>query len=136
MYTQTQLEAIKLFGRKDLSFGLLFKYEKWWDDEILTFCSIYDDTGNTKTISYLPFDYEMTWEDEYSKDMDIEILWHVPHLEDLFRVAEEKGIDFWMEFWYTLRVSPKDWTYHEIKYNPTLPLIDQPSLPEIINLFK
>ncbi len=129
MYTPTQLEAIKLFGRKDL--------EEW--------CIVYDSLIKEYVLvasdNTVLFDWQ--WfadiiEHTYYRDNSgrFEILWHVPHLEDLFRVAEEKGIDFWMEFWYTLRVSPKDWTYHEIKYNPTLPLIDQPSLPEIINLFK
>lgn len=71
------------------------------------------------------------------------IFWEDARLEDLFRVAEKKG--------YTIDISSRSehfkksmrfyyWNMYrdfgDIDYNPTLPLLDQPSLPDILNLFK
>lgn len=79
---------------------------------------------------------------------EFEILWHIPHLEDLFRVAEEKNkinkfemnIDRSSIWVLWLRVYTSNWGNMLINkiiewFDPTLPLLNQPSLPEIISLF-
>ena len=61
----------------ELKFGCEFYYKKEWGLDVLTFCSIFDDTGDTKTLSFLPGDKDMTWEINsfYSPEINgIEIL--------------------------------------------------------------
>lgn len=131
MYTPIQLSAIKLFGRKDLTEGCVILEEEM---------------QRHFTVAWV-WEVKMYWNPIWVMDWGIpkwpykwnfEILWHIPHLEDLFRVAEEKGWSYYelfsdrIEFWKAV----KRWWHRKIPYNPTIPLIDQPSLTEIINLFK
>lgn len=114
-YTETQLEAIKLFGRKDL--------EIW--------CKIFFKDSKQ------PFTY--AWEIwVFVWNPDFEILWHEPHLENLFRVSAEKDYDVQVQWWFW-----RDWIEFIVKwkhewfdYNATLPLLDQPNLSNIISLFR
>lgn len=150
-YTETQIEAIKLFGKKDLTEGCMVWYV--WTPN----------TFGYKIISYDQFDCPINWDSEcvraisthrkqeiYSFDsrdwewkrtitfIKWNILWHIPHLEDLFRVAEEKG--FWVicyKDWLEIYIWQwEDENMQSIDYNPTLSLLDQPSLQDIISLFK
>ena len=124
MYTPIQLEAIKLFGRKDLTEGCV-SIEKDWT---LWKCDVREEW---RTINLPEWQRNVT-----SSEIEWEILWHIPHLEDLFRVAFDRGIYIsispeitrvYKEFW---------WEPIEIVLVPQTPLLDQPSLPEIISLFK
>lgn len=134
MYNETQLQAIKTFWKKDL--------EIW--------CKIFFKDSKQ------PFTF--TWEIwVFVWNPDFEILWHEPHLEDLFRVAEECIEKNFSKFCYigctmsTIEIygwRKPDWkldefwpannTYtllNQIGYKPSLPLLDQPNLSEIVNLF-
>lgn len=133
MYTDIQLEAIRLFWRKDLEFWLLFLSEK-----------------NKRILRYIWKDsWQYALSCEYSKWHILlfveslngaEILWHIPHLEDLLkRIKDWNSIyqvepnSIWLSIWSDER---EEEFWKEIPYNPTLPLLDQPSLPDIINIFK
>lgn len=171
-YTDTQISAIKLFGRKDLTEGCKIisshtenpivtksapRYaieDKSWDiipwDRIITLDDefyligewyYFDKKEEYKKWKALraPWNYEC--EPVYIKNF--EILWHIPHLfPDVARVCREKGWALQAFLWYWNWVSDHIlimvWTTWNasISYDPTLPLLDQPSLPEIINLFK
>lgn len=130
-YTETKLEAIKILGKKDLTFGCIVS--QGWDEY-----QIFNFSDRFKNARY--------WDNEEEEAMMImnwgyKILWHIPHLEDLFRVAEEKKLNISLEMEYdgthALYIS---WWDDDgdttIPYSPTLPLLDQPSLPDILNLFK
>lgn len=133
-YTDIQLEAIKVFWRKDLTEGCVVEfndhiirkvYWKVWKNHWAEREQFYI-IGNRLIEHYFDSDW---------------ILWHIPNLEDLFRVAEEK--------WVYMDIENKNneiniwkWEYENselllsVPYNPTIPLLDQPSLPDILNLFK
>ena len=146
MYTPTQLESIKIFGRKDLSFGCIFKY---WD--IYTrYCYPWT---SFHIVQKLNADTYAIWNEDFKK---IEILWHEPHLEDVFRVAKNKWkiIDKWTEYWivdfciwwhYRNELSivfqwwfNNDFHKDKIMYNPTLQLLEQSeeTLNKLISLFE
>ena len=70
---------------------------------------------------------------------DAVILWHIPHLEDVFRVAKNKlwyyellgdSLEFWNELWIQ-----KDTM--QIDCDASIPLLDQSkdTLQSILNLF-
>ena len=130
MYTDLQLSAIKLFGRKDLAEGCIV-FQPEYD---YTF-KIPGDEWDLMVAMRNWFRWTTILEISESK-VGFEILWHIPHLEDLFRVAFDRGIYIsispeitrvYKEFW---------WEPIEIVLVPQTPLLDQPSLPEIISLFK
>lgn len=65
-----------------------------------------------------------------------EILWHIPHLEDVFRLARDRKMFYWIKWEY---VKEKEFEYIEyiwfsnidiwekyIPYNPSIPLLEQP----------
>ena len=130
-YTETQLEAIRLFGKKDLS-DWCYTLEKNWT---MWHCWNWEwkKCYNSKWEWGLSSDY---WENMW------EILWHEPHLEDVFRVAEERWftfdlINFWTKQPRLTSIIPSNENFN-IPYNPTLPLLSQPeeTLTQLINLFK
>lgn len=123
MYTPIQLEIIKTFWSKELSKWLIIwkeriseiiaiDYEREW------FYRMIDDWENT-------FSWSIKW---------AEILWHIPHLEDVFRVAKEK--------WYLVEVDIfkssftkeyihdflfwKNWDNHSIRIFPEISILNQP----------
>jgi hypothetical protein len=55
-------QLIDKLSDKSLTFGCRFKYPEQWRQDELLLCAIYDDTGNTKTLSFLPPSKEMTFE--------------------------------------------------------------------------
>ncbi len=76
---------------------------------------------------------------------DVEILWHIPSLEDLFQVAMDKWYSpaFYYDEEYSKyivsferKIADRQFTQDDFPYNPILPLLDQPNLEEIISLFK
>lgn len=79
-----------------------------------------------------------------NSDMDdnideFEILWHEPHLfPDVARVVKEKEayikIDTFRWLLYVSKYGTWE-TNQGIKYSPTLPLLSQPHLSELVNLF-
>ena len=132
-YTETQLEAIRLFGKKDLS-DWCYTLEKNWT---MWHCWNWEwkKCYNSKWEWGLSSDY---WENMW------EILWHEPHLEDVFRVAEDKKKRITIEYytqWPHLIINPIEVNLknpERIEYNPTLPLLEQSeeTLTQLINLFK
>ena len=104
MYTPTQLEAIKLFGRKDLTEGCI-SIEKDWT---LWKCDI---SKEWRTINLPEWQRNVT-----SSKMEWEILWHIPQLSpDLFRV-------FWNR-----------WDIIEVKYPEIIADINDIDILEINN---
>lgn len=141
-YTETQLEAIKLFWKKDLSFWCLLKMKRYPSITTLwTYCSENEEYKD----SYYTIRHGESWErDEclliYCID-EYEILWHIPHLEDLFRVAEEKWkvVEVRNVCYSRIELFTKDNPFPLcVPYNPTLPLLLQPedTLTQLCNLFK
>ena len=134
MFTPTQIEIIKAFGSKELSFWCRLVI----DDLIYIYVGrkkLFEDIWNWKI-----------W-DPYSNDEYDEILWHIPELHDLYRIAQSKN-------WYITvhnhrliidKESDKPLimgTSYEIlldiSYKPELQLIDQEesTLVQLLNLFK
>lgn len=144
MYTPTQLEAIKIFGRKDLTDWCIITglcLDSYWELKERRLCR------KTYAWYYLVASHKWNFHDNcwsVHKPSSIEILWHEPHLEDVFRVAKEK------KFHYIDITHLSDWT-HElcfawtgetddecIPYNPTITLLEQSesTLQQIISLFE
>ena len=130
-YTETQLAAIRLFWRKDLEFWCILS-TTWW------IWKIYKNDDN-----HVLFIVLEDWDLCILRSTNFyEIFWHIPHLEDLFRVADEKGFRSAMIYTYeegnerciTLWKKWEFWT--DVEYNPTLPLLNQPNLQDILNIFK
>lgn len=133
MTTPIQLEAIKIFGRKELSRWCFLKVN--W---IITICTDWPYYENEWKL--YARNYEKSPEENIIEDF--EILGNLPHLEDLFRVAKERWFAcIWM--WqfplsteYFMSVQKNIWESVEIDFNPDVSLLDQHNLEEIINLFK
>lgn len=131
MYTPIQLEAIKLFGKKDLTEGCLV-FQPEYD---YTF-KIPEDEWDLMVAMRNWFRWTTILEISESK-VWFEILWHIPELfPDVYVAMKNKwddiiNFDKYPEWW---RLYFRFW--HIIPYNPTLSLLDQPSLPQIISLFK
>ena len=88
MYSQLDLELVRIFGKKDLTEGCIAKW-KW--QENVTDIIAYRIWDTLWVVTY----YEWNWVnveriDEFSID-EYEVIWHIPHLEDIFRVAKENG---------------------------------------------
>lgn len=149
MYTETQLEAIKLFGKKDLSFGCIVYADKWVTQKlplIGTSCIIWvtSDEWEIDTIeTYMkPYkDHEWSsWNDSLSGFMSTyTILWHIPHWHNLFSALRDKWLEsfLWSE---SLLIDPdeKMWKKKNIEVNKYIPLLDQPeaTLKELLALFQ
>lgn len=130
MFTTTQLEIIKLFGRKDLKEGCVVYIWKnvhfpEWVQKV-----VYSDWY---------WIWLSNWHMQVDTSMVKEILWHIPHLEDVFRVAWEiwayTSIDNFEE---TLSFRKSRYQeLEEIPFNPTLPLLEQSEeiLTQLINIF-
>jgi len=133
MYTPTQIELIKLFWKKDLTFGCFaYAYRDWYNSK-----QLYKNVWGNKYVLADIWDFDFISKDEW----DVEILWHIPHLEDVFRVAIEKwfhvSLALQSRWEYFLSIYGSD-TQNFYLYNPTLPLIDQPeeTLTQLLTLFK
>lgn len=141
-YSPIQLEAIKIFGRKELTEGCLIRKEKWKWFKIANISDIkYPDWKICYKQAKWYWVHWKFYQPKFKTELDFEILWHEPHLEDVFRVAYEK--------WYWYNIS--DWHYPvfyniekqrnfpDIKwYNQTIRLLEQSeeTLTQLINLFK
>ena len=136
-YTETQLEAIRLFGKKDLT--------KWNICLMNNKNKLFPDAEDTLLTFFWFVDWEYFFIDEhlnqYSRYTEnFEILWHIPHLEDLFRVAEEQ------EIIVEIREFPREENsmitfqrhpiYKQFPYIRSQSLLDQPNLSDIISLFR
>ena len=122
MYTPTQLEAIKLFGRKDLTEGCI-SIEKDWT---LWKCDVREEW---RTINLPEWQRNVT-----SSEIEWEILWSEPHLfPDVAKKLREEG--------WELELGSIGWEYHIlvhergiqeaiIYFNPYIPLLEQPQVME------
>ena len=133
MYTPTQLEVIRIFGKKDLSFGcwLFIQNPDWYAQYIEEI-----DAWNGFTIMSATYGYSVL-NDKSDILKDWNIIGHIPHLEDVFRVAFDNGksLEIWKsDEWYSLCFSQ----YKRILYNPDITLIEQSelTLQQLISLFK
>ena len=137
MYTDLQLEAIKLFGRKDLTEGCI-SIEKDWT---LWKCDVREEW---RTINLPEWQRNVT-----SSEIEWEILWSEPHLfPDVAKKLKEKG--YLMQIaWllgsgdtinsYILINSHKlfTWETQEIPFDPCLPLLEQSQVMEqLLSLIK
>lgn len=131
-FTPPQLDIIRLFWRKELSFGCIV--EKMWN--IYTMIDI-DTNGD-----WIICRYE---HDSSNHHIGIyEILWHIPHLEDVFRVAKEKEFvciwagQFPLSTEYFISIQKNIWESVEIDFNPTKSLInqDETTLNQLLAIFK
>lgn len=129
-YTDIQIEAIKIFWRKDLTVGCLIRskndfqtewnyYHKW-----------------TITMIWV---WNRTW-DDFFWNTEIEVLWHQPHIEDIFIECHNKWIVCEcyisnISKWYKIFFE-KEWDLESVEYNQWLYLLEQPYLSDIISLFK
>jgi len=152
-YTPTQLDIIRVFGRKDISNGLQIDISEHRCET----CSPSEYCWN-KIHHYLSLDknllFEVDWyeytiqsfQEIYSYEnptMSMEILWHIPEIfPDVAMVAEKRN-------WSVSILAKTDDTYEVwvsgsrklpdiIKYNPILPLIEQleATLIELLTIFK
>lgn len=146
MYTPTQLSAIKIFGKKDLTEGCIVrvqsKYPSWsmYDDVIR---KINEDEELTYNFYHISINHISKNKDD---DMIFTILWHEPHLEDVFRVAGKKWLIITVQYNYSKREyigitfddNKAEWIWEPIEYNPTLSLLEQSeeTLTQLISLFK
>lgn len=142
-YTTLQQSIIREFGRKpsniqDASFGCILSIE--WDCEeeriIWKLVHILSDSDEwCSFFSGVKIVTDYASEDiEYSED-EIEILWHIPHLEDVFRVAAEK----WLSFYIDSERNAQIWIdWKSFRYIPSIPLLDQDesTLTQLLTLFK
>lgn len=128
-YTETQLEAIRLFGKKDLT--------KWNICLMNNKNKLFPDAEDTLLTFFWFVDWEYFFIDEHLNQYfryteNFEILWHIPHLEDLFRYIENNNL--WLYELDQDSITILNGNY--IEYDPTLPLLSQAWLPEIIKLFE
>ena len=102
-YTTLQLDIIREFGSKELTEGCYITYTwnpKFWKDwgdylAMLKFSKngIYEaKSKNCFWLLHLAESEEELNEIQWLHWIRKEILWHIPHLEDVFRVAEERWL--------------------------------------------
>lgn len=114
MFATTQLEIIRVFGCKDLSEWCLIQQ---WEYLMKIWC-IYEGIFNMKEINSANC--------MQKKESDLwEILWHIPHLEDVYRVAKEKWVTI-----YADNHTNALWIYSKtieeaIQYDLYTPLLEQ-----------
>lgn len=136
-YTETQLEAIKMFGRKDLSFGCIFSGHEYVNHDLWEELKIEICVNETESKNFEP---RFCIGSEWKEYCIYEILWHIPHLEDLFRLAEEEEIiveirEFPREE-HTMITFQRHPMYKQFPYIRSKSLLDQPNLSDIISLFR
>lgn len=145
MYTPTQMEAIKIFWKKELTDGCIITglcLDKYWELKDRRLCI------KTYAGYYLVQSKKWNFHDNcwiVWKPSSIEILWHIPTLEDVFRYIEEKNLVLnitkrdWEEL-YSIHIYGRQWVHNWFfcYINPTIPVIEQPeeTLKELISLFK
>lgn len=140
-FTRTQLEVIKTFWRKELTEGCLYYPDSDDFAEVYKLISDKEYCIKYTRISDWYFGSFLT-DEEWCN----EILWHIPHLEDVFRLAKEK--------WYLVEVDVfkssftkeyihdflfwKNWDNHSIRIIPEISILNQPEsvLIQLLNLFK
>lgn len=128
-YTPIQLEAIRIFGKKDLTEGCTIYCDTYeWDKYIVIDKWNITDATSAKYGIFLKSKY-WNWKCTYP----FEILWHEPHLEDVFRVVRNS----WHSIWLNDDAIEFDEDFL-IEYSPTLPLLEQSesTLTQLCNLFK
>lgn len=142
MYTPTKIEAIKIFWKKDLSFGCIVLHQhsytpEYWPEQVSIVTR--NDGNKNESEWLLP---RWVWVDSSYQVEEYTILWHEPHLEDVFRVAEEKWftfdlINFWKKQPRLTSLIPSNENFN-IPINPNIPLLEQPeeTLKQLISLFK
>lgn len=110
----------------------------YWD-VVVKFCSIYEDTWNTYTLSHMNQDNEMTEEifDYLSIEQSkIKILWRYPQWSDIIEVLGKSWYMNRNSIWGTI---PVDWSfkYIEIKLSHWYPEHqNEETLEEVLKLIK
>lgn len=153
MYTPTQLEVIRAFGSKELTEGCLIGSKQFhiYEQEIVYTPMIWGtwfhkqwNTNLKKFRVHCPLTEEDIWFD-FEDITNYQILWHIPILEDVFRLAKNK--------WFTIDLSSRSehflhsmrfyyWNkyrdYWDINYTPSIPLLEQTEsvLIELLTIFK
>lgn len=138
-YTPLQIEIIKKFGRKELTEGCTILSQDTPDDNrILRLIRKFSEDWEC-------FINEM-WDICHYKSSEFKILWHLPHLEDIFRVAEEELWKIWVSDVNKIEWAIRGYSIVFIRpyeswitpYSPTLPLIeqDETTLSQLLSLFK
>lgn len=147
-YTSIQLEVIKLFGRKELSFGCILLDKEWKTYRKVVWESAWYgyDVYTEYNIPPLLEATSIEWEHQYSNNCkdDFEILWHIPHLfPDVARELQKE--------WYVLELLKVDTIKSVLKisrfdikkdiiisYKKLIPLLEQSeeTLTQLISLFK
>jgi len=140
-YSAEQLEAIKLFGRKDLTEGCIVTLKKKYENPYFSI-----DTSDTLSVVHIDNKYECIFRTKWIRwDLELwnqwrkelEIIWHIPHWHDLFSALRDKWLEsfLWSE---SLLIDPdeKIWKKKNIEVNKYIPLLDQPNLDKIISLLK
>ena len=131
-YSDLELEAIKLLWRKDKTAWCLTLNKNWemwyaWFDNEWKIVH----SKNDEMWGYSSQYWEHMWE----------ILWHIPHSEDLFqkiKITPNLRCTFpnvWDKTYEVIifnQHNPWEW----VRVKMEIPLLDQPHLSEIISLFK
>lgn len=132
MYSQLDLELVRIFGTKELTEGcwINLQDEDDYDDDghicKLTQPSEYDEKWYYLIYPHTPYWATDSIHIQKDKDSIFEILWHIPHLEDVFRVAEEKNIKIEIDtgFKYSIYLTVDD-IQRDIAYNFSSTLLEQ-----------
>lgn len=141
-YSPIQLDIIRTFGSKELSEGCFVRKEKWKWFKIANITDIkYPDWKLYYKQAKWYWLHWKFYQPKFKTELDFEILWHIPHLEDVFRVAKWKAFIYAitpLRLW-TYEIWFNDWyrtTY--INYTPEMPLLEQSeeTLTQLLNLFK
>lgn len=142
-YSNLQIEIIKLLGSKELLFGCIVSLKKKYENPYFSI-----DTSDTLSVVHIDNKYECLFKLDWIRwvlelwnqwKKYIEILWHLPTLEDLFIKAEEKGITIRIDNETLLIITTKPvLNVIEIPYNPKLKPYQQTeeTMQELITLFK
>lgn len=130
MYTPTQLEVIRVFGRKELKKWCLF-YNRHWD--LVSF-------WNWRISEWEEYRWFRVYRDKKIWATIKEILGCIPELSpDVFRLAKEKWFTIDVIYFWRNLPSLIPSTYNSnIPFDPSIPLLEQPesTLLEILKLVK
>jgi hypothetical protein len=135
--TPIDQQMYQIFSDKTLSEGCkVYASREWYNSP-----QLYRNIHRNKYVLDDIWDFDLISKDEW----DLEILWHPPQLHDVFRLAEERNMQWeimlhrYSKTNYVLNFSKSnDTPLSSIDYNPTLPLLSQSddTKSAIISLFK
>lgn len=123
-----------------IEFGVEFiSKEAYGDDSILFFCSIYDDTGNTRTLSYMSPDKEMTSEifdfDSFKGDFTV-LGKPLQGFDILSAIYEKKKVELWDWEVYSLWRKCFNSLINIVEPSKPIKELSDETLQKLINLIK